>query len=69
MIPDDETFEELQRKTASMTIEERVAYCLELGRQDIQAYALANDVTEDEARQRWRLRSQFGRRFSRCKAE
>jgi len=68
MIPDNETYEELQRKTASMTIEERVAYCLELGRQEIQAYALANGVTEDEARQRWRLRSQVGRRFSRCKA-
>jgi hypothetical protein len=68
MIPDDETFEALKRKTASMTVEERVNYCLELGRQEIQAYALANGVTEDEARQRWRLRSQFGRRFSRCKA-
>jgi hypothetical protein len=69
MIPiDDESYEALRQKTASMSIEERIAFALELGKQELQAYALANGVSEDEARYRWRLRSQFGRRFSRCKA-
>jgi hypothetical protein len=67
MIPDDESYEELRQKTESMSIDERIAFALELGKQEVQAYAIANDVTEEEAVYRWRLRSQFGRRFSRCK--
>ena len=57
----------LQRaEKAAMTVAQRVALALDLGRRCLEIYRSVNGLTEEQARAELRRRRHIGRRRSRC---
>jgi hypothetical protein len=58
---------ELRDEEAAMSVSERIALALALGRRDVSLYAKVNDLSLEEASRRLRIEAQLSRpRPSRC---